>query len=75
MLGTLKVQRKPNTLVRIAKTVAAVAAALSAAVAMKKEQRLPCPKGRSRPINLPIQTMSCSMWPNATYGGRRPPSL
>ena len=46
LFGTLKVQRKPNTL-RIAKTVAA-----AAAVAMKKEQRLPCPKGRSRPITL-----------------------
>ena len=37
-------QRKPNTL-RIAKTLAAaVTAVVAAAVAMKKEQRLPCPK-------------------------------
>ena len=46
----LKVQRKPNTL-RIAKTVAVVAAA----VAMKKEQRLPGPKGRCRPKYAKIQ--------------------
>ena len=41
-------KRNPNTL-RIAKTLAVVAA-----VEMKKEQRLPCPKGRSRPIIIII---------------------
>ena len=55
LLGTLKVKRKPNTL-RIAKTVAELVAAAAivaaeAAVAMKKEQRLHCPKGGNRPIN------------------------
>ena len=44
MLGTLKVQRKPNTL-GISKPVAVVASAVAASVAMKKEQRLSCPKG------------------------------
>ena len=44
MLGTVKVQRKPNNL-RIGKTAAVAAAA----VAVKKEQRLPCPRTR-RPI-------------------------
>ena len=45
MLGTVKVQRKPNNL-RIGKTAAA---AVAAAVAVKKEQRLPCLRTR-RPI-------------------------
>ena len=54
MLGTLKVQRKPNTL-RIAKTVAVVAAA----VAMKKEQRLPCPKGHRPPIRYDETFIYC----------------
>jgi len=40
------VQGSHKTL-RIAKKAAAVAAA----VAMKKEQRLPCPKGKSQPIS------------------------
>ena len=52
MLGTVKVQRKPNNL-RIGKTaaaaVAAAVAAVAAAVAVKKEQRLPCLRTR-RPI-------------------------
>ena len=38
-------QGSPKTL-RIAKIAAA---AITAAVAMKKAQRLPCPKGQSRP--------------------------
>ena len=42
MLGTVKVQRKPNNL-RIGKTAAAAAAV---AAAVKKEQRLPCPRTR-----------------------------
>ena len=49
------VQGSPKTL-RIAKTAAA-AVAVAAAVARKKEQRLPCPKGQSRPIMfLPNRT-------------------
>ena len=50
MLGTVKVQRKPNNL-RIGKTAAA---AVAAAVAVKKEQRLPCLRTR-RPILAPIE--------------------
>ena len=42
---SLVVQGSPKTL-RIAKTAAA--ATVVAAVAMKKEQRLPCPKGQRR---------------------------
>jgi len=57
LLGTVKVQRKPNNL-RIGKTAAA---AVAAAVAVKKEQRLPCLRTR-RPICQKICQNSLNTW-------------